>query len=126
MAKTKIIEAACNFCGNVTKMELTGESGDHFQENTVWAKCRKCKQTMLVDLDNPGKEEVPTVEDIDSADSRQYSPKESYKIGESIYHKGFDDFGIIKSKAILGNGKDSISVEFQNVGLKRLITTQTT
>jgi hypothetical protein len=48
MAKVKNVEAFCSVCNAVRKMELTGDiAGD---ENKRWAKCKKCKQTMVINM----------------------------------------------------------------------------
>lgn len=121
MARVKNIEAFCSFCNNVTKMELSGDVIVEESENKKWAKCKKCKQTMVIDLTVDMKEKKPSLEGIENEDCKTYSPKQSYEVGEAIYHKNWDDFGKVVSKDVLSNGQKSISVEFQKSGNKKLI-----
>ena len=64
MARVKNIEAFCSFCNNVTKMELSGDVIVEESENKKWAKCKKCKQTMVIDLTVDMKEKKPSLEGI--------------------------------------------------------------
>ena len=122
MARVKNVEAFCNVCNAVRKMELTGEVANTEEQGTKrWAKCKKCKQTMMIDLDSDVKETKPSLEGIENDECTTYSPTKSFSIGESIYHQNWDDFGKVVSKEIMSNGQSSISVEFQKSGLKKLI-----
>jgi hypothetical protein len=102
-------------------MELTGEVLGNEQENKRWAKCKKCKQTMIIDLVEDVKETKPSLEGIENEDCTVYSPKKSFEVGESIYHENWDDFGKVVAKEVMSNGQQSIAVEFQKSGLKKLI-----
>jgi len=121
VARLKNIEAFCSSCNSIQKMEITGELSGEEAENKRWAKCKKCKHSMVIDL----KADVETVdtslEGIETEDCTVYSPMKSYTIGEPIYHKNWDDFGKVVSKEILSNGQKSIAVEFQKSGFKKLI-----
>ena len=60
-AKIKNIEAFCPYCGATQKMEvptaqLLSQSDDAPAPETVWAKCKKCKQTVKVNLNDLKKE----------------------------------------------------------------------
>lgn len=121
MARVKNVEVFCPFCNTVKKMELTGEVLGSEGENKYWAKCKKCKQTMVVNLTEDVKENKISLEGIENEDCTLYSPTKSFSVGEAIYHKNWDDFGKVVSKEILSNGHSSISVEFQKSGLKKLI-----
>jgi len=124
MAKVKNIEAFCKFCNAITKMELTGEtfsSKEH--EGKEWAKCKKCKQILLIETDSIVRDSKHKINLIVLENSIDYSPDKTFKVGETIYHKTWDDFGIVTSKASLSNGKGSITVEFQKSGFKKLLET---
>ena len=122
MARVKNVEAFCGICNTVRKMELLGEvSLGENSENKRWAKCKKCKQTMIIDLTEDVKETKPSLEGIENEDCTVYAPTKSYAVGESIYHQNWDDFGKVVGKEVLSNGQSSITVEFQKSGNKKLI-----
>ncbi len=122
MARVKNVEAFCSICNGVRKMELVGEvSLIDTNENKRWAKCKKCKQTMIIDLSEDVKETKPSLEGIENEDCTVYSPSKSFTVGEAIYHQNWDDFGKVVGKEVLSNGKSSITVEFQKLGNKKLI-----
>lgn len=125
MAKTKNVDAYCSFCNAVTKMELAGETADGPEATTRWAKCKKCKQKMIIDLNDLKKETKLTVHDVKTESSITYSPLKAYSIGDTIYHESFQDFGIVLSKETSSNGKGMILVDFQNSGKKKLLETIT-
>lgn len=120
MARIKNVEVFCPNCNVMRKMELTGEVNGG-QENKRWAKCKKCKQTMLIDMAEDVRDTKPSLEGIENGDCTTYSPVKSFSIGEAIYHENWNDFGKVVSKEVLSSGKSSISVEFQKSGLKKLI-----
>ncbi|PIP77220.1 MAG: hypothetical protein COW85_10040 [Ignavibacteria bacterium CG22_combo_CG10-13_8_21_14_all_37_15] len=124
MAKVKNIQALCKFCNSVTKMELTGEvfsSVEH--EGKEWAKCKKCKQILLIETDSIVRDSKHKIDQIILENSIDYSPEKTFSVGDTIYHKTWDDFGIVISKLSLSNGKGSITVEFQKLGFKKLLET---
>lgn len=123
MAKTKNIEAFCGFCGGVTKMEIAGETSEGPDASTRWAKCKKCKQKLVIDLNDLRKEAKITLQDIKTEGSATYSPLNSYSVGETIFHQKFNDFGIILAKEVSSDGKGVILVDFQNGGKKKLLET---
>lgn len=119
MAKVKNVEAFCSICGAVRKMELTGEvAGD---DNKRWAKCKKCKQTMVISLSEDVISQKVSLEGIENETCVTYSPMNSYEVGQTIFHENWNDFGKVVAKEILSNGQKSISVEFQNLGNKKLV-----
>ncbi len=121
MARIKNIEAFCTVCNTVRKMELAGEVSSIEGEDKRWAKCKKCKQTMVISLTEDVKETKPSLEGIEEEKCTVYSPDKSFSVGEAIYHENWDDFGKVVSKEILSDGTHSIAVEFQKSGSKKLI-----
>lgn len=123
MAKVKNVEAFCTVCNAVTKMELASESKVFDQEEKKWAKCKKCKQMFMV---SPAeceaqKNNKPSVKNIETDKSHEYSPKNTYEVGMSIYHKAWDDFGKVVGKEISSGGQNTIRVEFQKMGNRKLL-----
>ncbi len=123
MARIKNVEAYCSFCNALRKMELAGEVTG--SENKRWAKCKKCKHTMIIDLLEDVKETKVSLEGIENGECITYSPQKSFEIGQSIYHQNWDDFGKVVGKDFLSNGQKSITVEFQKSGHKKLIESLT-
>jgi hypothetical protein len=119
MAKVKNVEAFCKFCGGIRKMELTGDvAGD---DNKRWAKCKKCKQTMVISISEDVVVQKVSLEGIENEECTTYAPTKSYEVGQTIFHENWNDFGKVVSKEILSNGQKSISVEFQKLGNKKLV-----
>ncbi len=121
MARLKNIDAFCSSCNSIQKMEITGELTGEEVENKRWAKCKKCKHSMVIDLKTDVEAVDTSLEGIEIKDFTVYSPMKSYTLGEPIYHKKWDDFGKVVSKEILSSGQKSIAVEFQKSGFKKLI-----
>ena len=121
MARVKNIEAFCNFCNSVTKMEISGDSSPNEDENKRWAKCKKCKHKTIIDLKTDAKAKKVSLDGIENEECVTYSPDKTFDIGQSIYHQGWDDFGKIVAKKILSDGRSSITVEFQKSGNKNLM-----
>lgn len=121
MARVKNVEAFCSVCNMTRKMELAGEVTGSGYETKRWAKCKKCKQTMIIDLKEDIKEMKPSLEGIENEECTIYSPQKSFNIGEAIYHENWDDFGKVVAKETMSNGRSSIAVEFQKSGHKKLI-----
>jgi len=123
MAKTKNIDAYCNFCNAVTKMELAGETAEGIDTSKRWAKCKKCKQKTIIDLDDLKREIKPTIQNLRTDESEDYSPMKQYRVGQTIWHQKFNDHGVIIGKETSSGGKGLVVVEFQNGGKKKLIET---
>lgn len=119
MAKVKNVEAFCKFCNGVRKMEITGEVAEDV--NKKWAKCKKCKQTMIISLSDDVIVQKISLEGIENENCTTYSPTKTFELGENIFHENWNDFGKVVSKEVLSNGQKSISVEFQKSGNKKLI-----
>lgn len=123
MGRVKNIEAFCNVCGSLTKMELAGESSVLSFQNKRWARCKKCKQMALIDpaeVELKKSEKVGS-EDIAVEDCVEYAPQKTFVLGDSIYHKTWNDYGRVIAKEISSNGQNTILVEFQKLGNKKLI-----
>ena len=121
MARLKNIEAFCSSCNAIRKMEITGNVTGDENENKRWAKCKKCKQTMVIDLEANTSMTKVSLEGIENSDCTTYSPTKTFELGDTIYHQNWNDFGKVVTKETLSNGRNSISVEFQKSGLKKLI-----
>lgn len=121
MARIKNVEAFCTTCGAVKKFEISGELAGEENKDKRWAKCKTCKQTSIIDLNEIKNVGKPVLEGIENQDVKDYSPTNSYNVGDNIYHKSWDDFGKVVAKEVTSDGQSSIIVEFQKSGNKKLI-----
>ncbi len=122
---TKNIEAFCRTCAAVTKMEIATPAGEAFGEEAYWAKCKKCKNKLVITLDDIIRDDRISVKNIDMGEAVDYSPDKDYEIGSVLFHKGWEDFGVVKSKSHLSSTKISLTVEFQSKGIKKLLASTT-
>lgn len=56
-----------------------------------------------------------------SEEAREYSAKDTYKKGEMIYHKVWDDVGEVIEVGSTDDGINKIKVAFEKVGIKTLV-----
>ena len=118
MVRLKNIESFCSSCNTLQKMEISGEVKGEGNENKRWAKCKKCKQTMVIDLNSDELSGKISLEGIENNDVTTYSPVKTFVLGETIYHQNWDDFGKVITKETLSNGQNSF---YQPVKPCRLI-----
>ena len=76
---------------------------------------------MLINIESDVKDKKYSLEGIENHECTTYSPMKKYVLGETIYHQSWDDFGKVITKETLSNGQNSITVEFQKSGFKKLI-----
>lgn len=120
MAKVRNVQAFCSYCGTERTLELVKIAFNDESENKKWGKCKKCKQMIMIDLSQVEITES-SVKNMETDKATDYSPEHSYEVGNAIYHKGWDDFGLVTAKETLSNGQKSITVDFQKSGTKKLI-----
>ena len=77
----------------------------------------------MIDLDalEARQDKSAVIVPISKDDSIPYSPRDEYQVGEIIYHKMWDDIGIITGKDMTSNGAQAIIVQFEKNKEKRLI-----
>jgi hypothetical protein len=126
MPRTKNVEVYCAICGSVKKFEITGDYTEKEGESKKWAKCKSCKQTQVIDLNDIVVSVKPDFDNIETKHSKNYSPSEEYFVGDVIYHKAWDDYGVVINKMLISDGKSSITVEFKKSGIKKLIESHKT
>jgi len=121
--KAKYIVLYSPFLMRETKHELIGEPIEHEHGRQQWARCTVSHHSQLINLDalEDAKEKAGAAIRLSREDSREYSPRESYAIGDVIFHKAWDDVGIIRSKEIMSNGRASLVVHFEKNKEKRLV-----
>jgi hypothetical protein len=117
MARTKYSEQFCGYCNKTMRMELGGEMEG--QLNRAWFRCTRCHHTTLIDLKirTDGGVEAR----LDATTATKYSPLQSFKVGESIFHTEWNDVGKVIQKMKTSDGSQAILVSFEKQGQRRLI-----
>jgi len=121
--KAKYMVLYSPFLMKDTKHELIGEPTETDNGRMQWAKCAVSRHMQMVNLDTLASNTEKKVTEIKLAreDSKEYSPKNAYKVGDVIYHKSWDDVGIVRAKEIMSNGRGAVLVHFEKNKEKRLI-----
>jgi len=117
MARTKYTERFCTYCNKATRMEHVGEMSGVKEKS--WYRCCRCHHTTL--LDNCNGTTSSSGEKIDISKATIYTPGQSFKVGESIFHSEWNDVGTVISKMKTSNGGQAILVSFEKQGQRRLI-----
>jgi DNA-directed RNA polymerase subunit RPC12/RpoP len=117
MARTKYSEHFCSYCNKTTKMELGGEMNG--LENRSWFRCTRCHHTTLIELKPQADTKVGAR--IDATTATTYTPLQSFKIGEAIFHAEWNDLGKVVQKTKTSDGSQAILVSFEKGGQRRLI-----
>ena len=102
----------CPECKKVTLMSLVKEDKN---TNTVFLKCVVCSASGAKSTSKKAPEEK-------KKSIKEYNPKESYQIGDSLYHKIFKDTGEVIKITKRVNGQIINTVLFPKAGIKKLIT----
>lgn len=121
--KAKYMVLYSPFLMKDTKHELIGEPTETENGRMQWAKCAVSRHMQMVNLDTLASNTEKKVTEIKLAreDSKEYSPKNVYKVGDVVYHKAWDDVGIVRAKEVMSNGRGSVLVHFEKNKEKRLI-----
>ena len=117
MARTKYSERFCGYCNKVTRMEMVGERND--AQSKMWFRCTRCHHSNLIEMtasEKSGQASVLTPET-----STHYTPQQSFKIGEAIFHTEWNDVGTVMSKTKTSGGMQAIVVSFEKQGQRTLI-----
>ncbi|MDG5816444.1 hypothetical protein QA601_15210 [Chitinispirillales bacterium ANBcel5] len=109
----------CRFCSKIVPAQLDrgiAENGKTIDKKSTFEySCSKCFKTSCY----CGKDLLEINGEDETDETRTYSPREHYFIGEEIFHKTFDENGLVVGKENGSNGK--ILVHFEKAGLKKLI-----
>lgn len=77
---------------------------------------------MTVNFNELSKDSKPSLKDFDNLNFIDYSPKIDFEIGNGVYHKIWDDYGVVIEKDVVAKDRFTITVDFQKSGKKKLIT----
>jgi hypothetical protein len=98
-------------------MELGGEMAG--LDNRAWFRCTRCHHTTLIELKT--QTELTAGMKIDATTATPYSPLQSFKVGEAIFHTEWNDVGKVLQKTKTSDGSQAILVSFEKQGQRRLI-----
>ncbi len=121
--KAKYMVLYSPFLMKDTKHELMGEPTETEAGRMQWARCTVSRHMQMINLDTLANSAEKKVTEIKLAreDSKEYSPKNVYKVGDVIYHKVWDDVGIVRAKEVMSNGRGAVLVHFEKNKEKRLV-----
>lgn len=122
--KAKYIVLYSPFLMRETKHELIGEPMETDNGRQQWARCTVSHHSQLINLDallQAQQDKNNTTIKISREDSKKYSPKGEFQIGDVIFHETWDDVGIVRSKEITTSGGHAIVVLFEKSKERRLI-----
>lgn len=120
MTRSKYSERRCNHCNKVTKMEAV--IGTQANQEKAWFRCTRCRHMSLLLVTPEG--EIAG-KSADSNNATPYTPDRSFRVGESIFHTEWNDFGKVLSKTRTSDGGQAIVVNFEKQGQRTLIESLT-
>ena len=114
------LDAYCRFCDKITAIQLDRSIAENGRtvdrKSTFEYLCSKCFKTFCFS----GTDLIEQLKaDDEKPQPHDYSPQDHFLIGETIFHKKWEDLGIV-----IGKDKGSpsrILVNFEKSGLKRLV-----
>jgi hypothetical protein len=121
--RAKYITLYSSFLMKETKHELIGEPVVTETGRHQWARCTRSHHSQLINLDTieSGEDKSKSIVSFTKDDVKQYSPTENYDVGDVIFHKVWDDFGIVQRKDTTSDGGQSIVVQFEKNMEKKLV-----
>jgi len=105
----------CVYCNKDTRMEMMNEA--HGSADKLWLRCSRCHHMSM--METVAKTEAGGKNGADAAIT--YNPQESFEIGQSIFHSGWDDTGKVIGKTKTSDGCQAIVVSFEKQGQRKLI-----
>jgi hypothetical protein len=119
MAKGKSIYHHCGHCERITKMEVIGTAeGD---PERTWYRCTRCRHASLVNLEELRRAQEEAKKKLEPSECSEYSPFQTYHVGQAIVHTEWGDVGKIVSKVRTSDGARAIVVSFEKLGERRLL-----
>jgi hypothetical protein len=111
----------CTKCQRVVKMDMLRKEPD---DPVTWLRCPECEGYVPL-LSAAGKEMMGIKDDILGTVLRsecdEYDICGTYQIGQILYHKIWDDFGIVLEKGKESQNGRAIMVSFLRGGLKKIV-----
>ena len=82
------------------------------------------KQTQKKKGKNKKETKEETEYKIEKDKAREYLLSEVYKVGETIHHSQWKDYGVVLRVRKSGGGREMMEVRFEKQGIKRLLVNQ--
>ena len=117
MARTKYREFLCGYCNKTTRMEMVGEMQG--SQEKIWYRCTRCHHMSLIDMKIQAGDQQNVKLDAETA--TPYSPLQSFKVGEAIFHTAWNDVGKVINKVKMSDGGQAIVVSFEKQGQRTLV-----
>jgi hypothetical protein len=100
-------------------MEMIGAVEN--QPEKTWYRCTRCRHATLVDMSELRRMQDDAKKKPVREDCSEYSPENTYMIGQAIFHSEWGDIGKIVSKERTSAGGSAIVVSFEKLGERRLL-----
>jgi len=117
MARTKYSMHFCVYCNKDTRMEMMNEA--HGSSDKLWLRCSRCHHMSM--METVAKPDAAVKGKGDPESATKYNPRETFEIGQSIFHSEWDDVGKVIGKTKTSDGSPAIVVSFEKQGQRRLI-----
>ena len=117
MARTKYSMHFCVYCNKETRMEMMSEA--HGSADKIWLRCSRCHHMSM--MANAAKADGVGKGKADATTATPYNPRQSFEVGQSIFHAEWNDVGRVMSKMKTSDGCHAIVVAFEKGGQRRLV-----
>ena len=128
----RTIEQYCSVCKKTFGMSVVEEAEN---QDVIWLNCPGCRgylpymlnQDDVAEAEENEKEEARrgsedlAIEDLSTEEAREYQESLEYQVGETIYHRSWNDYGKVIAKETLSGHRKTILVHFVNQGKTRLL-----
>lgn len=125
------MEQYCSVCKARYDMTVVSESAD---DGVIWLKCPNCQGILphMPEISEEAKESAESVSktvsepeaeisEMDIATAKPYAPTGHYAVGDVLYHRGWDDHGLVLEKQELPGGRGLLKVRFVEHGEMQLV-----
>ena len=99
---------------------------DTSEDGVIWLKCPRCKGILpyMEDVEGEEKSASGTEKVLDKIDIDRavpYDSSQTYEAGDVLYHRGWDDYGVVVEKVTLPGNRQTVRVRFSEHGVIQLI-----
>jgi transcription elongation factor Elf1 len=111
----------CPVCKAVVPMSLIRKAED--DDDLYWLHCTECDNSFALTRQQYHRKKRPRISAIKKDRARIYRIKQTYSVGDVIYHRKLNDVGMVidKAAAPLNSCSGAIVVSFEGSGQKMLI-----